>query len=135
MTKILIADVDGRTAADVMHPSLTALDADVTVGELHDYFATSSSRRLAVLVDDGRYVGAIGSDELAAAEADPGAPAREHVRRDPLVAPQTPAAEARDHALATPSRCVPVVDEGGRLVGVVAIDKHLEGFCGTETPL
>jgi CBS domain-containing protein len=49
-----------------------------------------------------------------------------------MVSPATPAATARDHALATPSRRVPVVDEDGRLIGVVAIDKHLAGFCGTD---
>jgi CBS domain-containing protein len=133
MPKILIDDVDGRSAADVMHPTLTTIAADATVADVRAYFATSSSRRLAVLVDGERYVGAIDAEELAAAEADPAAAARTLVRREPLVAPDTAAQAARDHALATPSRRVPVVDGGGRLVGVVAIDKHLAGFCGTET--
>jgi CBS domain-containing protein len=132
MTKIPIDDVEGRTAADVMHPTLTTVPADATVAELSAYFAISSSRRLAVLVDGERYVGAIGADELAAAHTDPAAAARELVRRDPTVSPTNPAAAARDQALATPSRRVPVVDDDGRLVGVVAIDKHLAGFCGTD---
>jgi CBS domain-containing protein len=135
MTKILIDDVEGRTAADVMHPTLTTIAADATVGELQAYFASSSSRRLAVLVDGERYVGAIGADELAAATPDPATAAREHVRREPVVSPTAPAAAARDHALATASRRLPVVDDAGRLVGVVAIDKHLAGFCGTETAI
>ncbi len=133
MTKILIDDVDGRTAADAMHPTLTATAADATVAELQSYFAVSTSRRLAVLVQDERYVGAIGSDELAAADPDPAGAARDLVHREPVVSPETAAATARDLALATPSRRVPVVDDAGRLVGVVAIDKHLEGFCGTDS--
>ena len=135
MTKILIDDVDGRTAADVMHPTLTATAADATVADLQAYFAVSSSRRLAVLVDDERYLGSIASDELAETEADPAGAARELVHREPVVSPDTAAATARDLALASPARRVPVVDETGRLVGVVAIDKHLAGFCGTETAI
>jgi CBS domain-containing protein len=131
MTKIAINDVDGRSAADVMHPTLTTIASDATVGDLRAYFAVSSSRRLAVLVEGERYLGAIGADDLAAVEADPAGAARDLVRREPVVSPATPAAAARDLALATPSRRVPVVDDAGVLVGVVAIDKDLAGFCGT----
>jgi CBS-domain-containing membrane protein len=133
MTKIAIDDVDGRSAADVMHPTLSTVPSDATVGDLQAYFAVSSSRRLAVLVEGERYVGAIGADELAATPVDPAAAASALVHRDPIVSPTLSAAAARDHALATPTRRVPVVDEAGVLVGVVAIDKHLAGFCGTES--
>jgi hypothetical protein len=42
----LVSEVDGLTAADVMHQRLSSLPASATVGELREYFAQSSSHRL-----------------------------------------------------------------------------------------
>jgi CBS domain-containing protein len=131
MANILITDVDGRDAAAIVHPTLTTLPATTTVGELRDYFAASSSRRLATLTDGDRYVGSICVERFAERDDPPETPARELVHDHPTVAPDAPAATARDLALATFSRRVPVVDADGRLVGVVAVDKLLESFCGT----
>ena len=83
------------------------------------------SRRQAFVVDDGRYVGSL----------TPGRPRR---RRDPerlarrgrrarrrRSAPTRPATTGRDLALQTDARRVPVVDDDGRLVGVVAVTGDL----------
>jgi CBS domain-containing protein len=130
MTKIQLTDIDGLQAADVMHPTASTIDATATVGDLRDYFAASSSRRLAVLVDGDRYVGAICVDDLPSITAPPQSPARDIAGEAPTIAPEASATEARDLALSMPSRRVPVVDQG-RLVGIVAIEKHLAAFCGT----
>ncbi len=132
MANLPITDADDLTAAAVMHATTSSLDAAATVADLRAYFAASSSRRLAVLVDGGRYVGAVSSDGFADRDDPPDAPARDLVAREPLVAPDAPASLARDLALSTAARRVPVVDRDGFLVGIVAIDKHLASFCGTQ---
>jgi CBS domain-containing protein len=127
--KISVTDVDGRSARDVMHPNLSTIPPDATLDEVEAYFAASTSRRLGTVVDDGRYVGAIDAEAFAAGAHPPGGVARDLVRPHPTVGPDTEAAEARDLALATVARRVPVVDDAGMLLGVVAIDKTLTGFC------
>jgi len=130
MAKIRIEDAGGLTVEAVMHDKLSALPSTATVGDVREYFAASKSRRLAFVIDaDGGYVGALTPADLA--DADPARPASEVAGPGPTVSPATPAATGRDIALLTDSRRVPVVDDGGRLVGVVAVTGDLEHFCGT----
>jgi Mg/Co/Ni transporter MgtE len=124
-----IGDVDGATAADLMHSRLTALPATATVGELRAYFYASASHKLALIVDGERYVGSVAPDALGDAADD--APAAGLARREPVVRVDAPAAQAEAAALAEPSDRLPVVDEAGRLVGIVAINHARDGFCGT----
>jgi CBS domain-containing protein len=123
-------EVQGLTAVDLVHRRISSTDADVTVGELRDYFAASSSRRLAVLVDGGRYVGSVTADAIS---DDVGAelPATEVARLGPTAAAQMPAAAARDLAMEQPSHRLPVVDDDGLLVGVIAVNAAKNEFCGT----
>lgn len=123
------AETDGLTAADVMHPTLSSLPAASTVEDVRGFFAASTSRRLAVFADGDRYLGAL-TPETLADDADPATPAADLATREPTIDPAASAAAARDLALAQPSRRLPVVDAAGRLLGVVAIDKHLARFCG-----
>jgi CBS domain-containing protein len=124
-----LSEVDGLTAADVMHQRLSSLPASVTVGEVREYFAASASRQLALIVDGERYVGSIPASAIPD-ELDANAAAAGYATRGPTIDPQASAADARDLALADPSRRLPVVDAAGTLVGIVAIDKQLERFCG-----
>jgi Mg/Co/Ni transporter MgtE len=124
-----IAEVDGLTAADLMHRRLTTLPASTTVGELRAYFAESTSHKLALIVDGERYVGAVAADALGDAADD--VPAARIARREPVVRPDARAADAEAAALADPSDRLPVVDTEGRLVGIVAINHARDGFCGT----
>jgi Mg/Co/Ni transporter MgtE len=123
-------EVDGLTAADIVHRRLTSLPASTTVGELRDYFAASASRRIALLVDGDRYAGSIAASALPD-DADATAVAADYAVREPTIEPQAPASTARDIALGDPSQRLPVVDAEGALVGIVAIDMRREGFCGT----
>jgi CBS domain-containing protein len=124
-----IADVDGLTAADLMHRRLTSLPSTATVGELRAYFAESTSHRLALIVDGERYVGAIAAGDVVDAADE--ASAADLARREPVVRADASAAEAQAAALADPSSRLPVVDDAGRLVGIVAINRARDGFCGT----
>jgi CBS domain-containing protein len=112
-----------------MHRRLTTLPATATVGELRAYFAESTSHKLALIVDGERYVGAVAADAVSAAADD--ASAADLARREPVVRADAPAAEAEAVALADPSSRLPVVDDAGRLVGIVAINRARDGFCGT----
>lgn len=59
MPKIKIDEADDLTVRDVLHATLSTLDATATVADARAYFAASTSRRLAFVTDDGRYVGSL----------------------------------------------------------------------------
>lgn len=121
---------EGLTAGDVMHRHISTLPSSATVGDVRGYFAASASRRLALLAEGDRYVCSIPVMELPA-EIDATDPAAVHAVPGPTIRPQASAVEARELALAHPSRRVPMVDENGALVGIVAINHQRSGFCGT----
>ena len=125
-----LREAEGLAAADVMHRHLSILPASVTVREVREYFAASTSHRVALLADGERYLGAIPATDLPA-DIDPAGPAVVHAVPGPTVTPQAPAVQARELALGHPTRRVPVVDDSGVLVGIVAITKDLSRFCGT----
>ncbi len=125
-----LREVDGLTAADVMHRQLSTLPATTNVGELRAYFAASTSHRLALVVDGTRYVGAIGAGEIPE-EVDAAVSVGDIAQRGPTIDPRAAAAGARDAALEHPNQRLPVVDEAGTLLGIVAINRDREGFCGT----
>jgi CBS domain-containing protein len=130
MAKIRTDAADGLTVQAVMHAQPSALPASATIGDVRDYFAASASRRLALLVgEDGRFAGSLTPAQLTT--GDPARPAVEVAERDPTVAPDEPAVTGRDVALQTDTRRVAVVDDGGRLIGVVAVTGDLQSFCGT----
>lgn len=131
-----IRDVDGRTAAAVVHSRLTSLPSTVTLAEVRAYFAASPSRRLATLLDEnGRYVAAVAPEDLPEPSAtDEARRAHTCAREHPTIRDDAPAADARDLALGTPTQRVPVLDADRRLVGVVAIDKARTRFCGLGDP-
>ncbi|HTN24877.1 MAG TPA: CBS domain-containing protein [Solirubrobacteraceae bacterium] len=130
MAKIRIDAADGLTVQDILHAKFSALPATATVGDVRDYFAASTSRRQAFIADDGRYAGSLTPEQVA--DGDPGRPAAEVADTGPTIGPEAPAATGRDLALQTASRRVPVVDDDGRLLGVVAVTGDLQSFCGTS---
>jgi Mg/Co/Ni transporter MgtE len=130
MAKIRIDAAGGLTVQAVMHAKFSALPASSTVAEVREYFAASTSRRLAFLADeDGRYAGSLTPTQLADGDGERGA--ADVADTGPTVAPGDAAVTGRDLALRTDSRRVPVVDDDGRLLGVVAVTGDLLSFCGT----
>jgi Mg/Co/Ni transporter MgtE len=120
----------GLTVADVTHSRFKALPATATVAEVRDWFAVSESRKVALLVDEGRYVGSLVPDDLSDA-SDPRELASARARRGPTVSPDAPAKEGEALALSSGTLRAPVVDADGQLIGVVAVTTDLQGFCGT----
>jgi CBS domain-containing protein len=118
------------TVADVVHRKFSALPADATIGDVRDWFAASTSRRMAVLADEGRYAGSLTPADLDG-DLDPARPAAEVAHDGPTVLPEAPASEGEQLALRTDARRVPVVGHDGRLLGVVSVTEDLRAFCGT----
>jgi Mg/Co/Ni transporter MgtE len=129
MANIRTDEAEGLTVQDIMHARFSTLPATATVGEVRDYFAASTSRRLAFLAgDDDTYAGSLTPAHVA--DGDPQRPAAEVADGGPTVSPADAATTGRDLALRTDTRRVPVVDDG-RLLGVVAVTGDLQNFCGT----
>ena len=131
MAHTKLEEAAGLTVADVVHRKFSALPADTTIGEVRDWFAASTSRRMAFLADDERYVGSLSRDDVDG-DLDP-ARARGRVSPTPgrPSLPDAPASEGEQLALRTDARRVPVVDRDGRLLGVVSVTEDLQAFCGT----
>jgi CBS domain-containing protein len=123
-----IDEAGGLTVADVTHSRFSVLGPAATVGDAQAWFDDSTSHCMALLADDGRFLGFVLPDDVAG--ADPGSALVDYVRREPTVAPGEPAARGEEIALRTDARRVPVVDDDGRLLGIVAVTKDLQGFCG-----
>jgi CBS domain-containing protein len=132
MSKIKIDEADQLTVRDVIHAKLSSVEATATIADVRAYFAASGSRRQAFVVDNGRYVGSLTPAHVADEDADPDRPAVEVADREgPTIGLDAPATSGRDLALQTDARRVPVLDEDGKLVGVVAVTGDLTSFCGT----
>ena len=129
MAPTRVDEAAGLTVADVTHSRAAALPASAKVGEVQAWFAESASHRMALIADDGRYLGRLVPDDVA--DADPERPAVEFAQRGVTVAPEEPAARGEQLALESGIRRVPVVDGDDRLLGIVALTTDLQGFCGT----
>lgn len=113
-----------------VHSAARQRHDSATVGDVREWFAASSHRRMAFLAEDGQYVGSLTPADLAS-KLDPGRRASELARRGATIAPDAPASAAHELALSSHTRRVPVVDRHGRLVGVVGVTDDLAAFCGS----
>jgi CBS domain-containing protein len=129
MAPTRVDEAAGLTVADVTHSRFSALPPTAKVGEVQEWFAESTSHRLALVADEGRYLGRLLPEDVAG--ADPGRPAAELAQRGPTVTPEEPASRGEQLALESGIRRVAVVDHDDRLLGIVAITTDLQGFCGT----
>jgi CBS domain-containing protein len=131
MPKTRVDEAAGLTVGDVIHRRFTTLPASATVGEVSDWFAASTSRRMAILADEGRYAGSLTPADVSG-DVDRDRPAAEVAKVGPTIGPDAPARAGEEIALLTDSRRVPVVDGDGRLLGIVSVTGDLTSFCGTE---
>ena len=119
------------TAGQLLHGRFDALPDSATVAEARAWFELHPHRLMAFLAaGDERYAGSLTREDIAGLDA--GRRAAEVAHQGPTVAPDAPAETARELALLTDARRVPVVDPDGRLLGVVAVTSDLAGYCGTN---
>ena len=86
MAKTQIDDAAGLTVADVIHAKFSALPATATIGDVRDWFAVSTSRRMAFLADGERYAGSVTPEDIAG-DLDPTRLATEVAQLEPTIAP------------------------------------------------
>ena len=130
MAPTRLDEAAGLTVADVTHSRFSPFPVTATVGEVRAWFDASGSHKIALLSDDGRYVGSLLPGDLADA-GDANELAAPRARRGETVSPEEPAKRGEELALSSGTLRAPVVDNEGRLVGVVAVTEDLQGFCGT----
>ena len=66
MARTRLDETAGLTVADVTHSRFHPLPAGATIGEVQAWFASSASHRMALIADDGRYVGYLVPEDLNA---------------------------------------------------------------------
>jgi CBS domain-containing protein len=120
-----IADMD--RVADVMLRDPKTVPWDATVGEVRHILANPSVELL-LLADGSTFRGAI---VAIPDDAEPGSPARDYVEPNvETISPAESAAVAFEVTARNPTRRVVVVDDDGRLLGLVCVDRALTRFCG-----
>jgi CBS domain-containing protein len=128
--KIAVGDAADQLVGDVMIKRPKTLPATATVADVRRLFENGSVQT-GLLVDDGRFRGAIERPNLPdSAVGD--TPALEFaVTPTATVRPDTPMREAIDLLEADSGRRLVVVDEDGEtLRGLVALNSSRSGFCG-----
>jgi CBS domain-containing protein len=99
-----------------------------TVGQLRTFF-DDDHVHIALLVDDGRLVGAVAPEDLADTIGD-GAPALQlGTLAWRTVGPEMPLAEAKETLLASGCRRLAVVRDDGALLGLLCLKASGRGFC------
>jgi CBS domain-containing protein len=131
MAKTRVDEAADLTVGEVIHRRFTALPASATIGEVSDWFAASTSRRMAILANDGRYVGSLTPEDVSG-DLERVRPAAEVARRGPTIGPDAPARQGEAVALTTDARRVPVVDGDGVVLGILSVTGDLTSFCGTD---
>jgi CBS domain-containing protein len=131
VARTTLDEAAGLTAGELIHGRFDALPDSATVADVRAYFELHPHRRMAFLAGAGeRYAGSLVRADVDG--ADDRRPAIELARQGPTVLPDAPADAARELALMTDARRVPVVDRDGRLLGVVAVTEDRAGYCGTK---
>lgn len=112
---------------------------DLTVAEARAALAASPKLRLLLLVRDGVLVGALDRDDLAGpagqaptttAARTPAAALASLVGR--TVGAAAPLDETREAMVRTGRRRLAVVDDDGRLLGLLCLKRSQDGFCTDE---
>ncbi|HEX6459733.1 MAG TPA: CBS domain-containing protein [Thermoleophilaceae bacterium] len=128
--KIAVGDAADQAVADVMIKRPKTLPLEATVGDVRRLFENGSVQT-GLLVDDGRFRGAIERPNVPDSAADD-APAIDFaITPTAKVHPSTPMSEAIALLDAESARRLVVVDEDGEtLRGLVALNSSRSGFCG-----
>lgn len=116
-----------NTVADQMRRTPRVLGAEATAGELRTALGDAHTN-CGLIVDEGRLVAVVVSDDLAGA-SDDALGAEVGTLEGRTVSP-TDAAEAwRVRMAAQGIRRLAVVDDGGMLLGLLCLQEGGEGFC------
>jgi Mg2+ transporter MgtE len=119
-----------KTAGGIMTPEVTTVDESMTVQEVIDYLRTGAAEHetiyyIYVVEADRRLEGVISLRDLVMSE--PSTPIAELVSRDVMsVGPDDDQEDVAETMSKYDLLALPVVDETGRLLGIVTVDDALE---------
>lgn len=117
----------GPSVRDAMMFEPRATPASTPLAKARVTFANPHVNLLLVVGEDGRFAGTLTRDRLP---ADGDGPVGEWVDPDaPRIGPGAPVAQAVEMLDGTGTNRLPVVDDGGRLCGLVCWDRAGERFC------
>src|SRR5262249_52550634 len=130
MTSSTAERFSGRTAADVMLSTPKTLPSNVTV-EVARLQLDRGSVQILLLVDGPLFVGAI---TRIPPDAAPEESALQYATAMPeTISPNEPATVAFARAGANADRRIVVVDDQGRLAGLLCLNQSRTQFCGGNT--
>ena len=116
---------------DRMLTRCTTHPAGATIGDAREFFA-DDHKHLMLLVSDGRLLGTVLRSDLTTAGADERPALDVAVLHGRTVAPDDDVDRVRADLLTHEMRRIAVVDDGGRLLGLLCLKKHRRGFCSDE---
>jgi len=129
VNELALDAVGGRTVAEVMMTRPKVLAADATVADARAVFANPKVQTCPILGEDGVLIAELGREQLPDA-ADEGAPARRYAASDPpTIAPGASMQAALDRLRALGGERLCVVDEDGRLAGMLCLNGRHDAFC------
>ncbi len=119
------------TVADAMLVSPVLSPAAATAAEVRTLL-DSAHRHVALVVDDRMLLSVVGRTDLAGAD-DLTPAARLGRLQGRVVGPAADLEHTRASMLAEGRRRLAVVDDAGRLLGLLCLKRHGQGFCTAET--
>lgn len=117
-----------ETATDAMVSSPKTWPGGTTVAEARAAF-TDDHVHMLLLVSDGVLLGTLVRDDLLGHARLAAAALQLATLRDRTTRPEQPIEEVRQQLIATGHRRLAVVDDGGRLLGLLCLKRDLVGFC------
>ena len=122
------AALEGLTVADVLLRRPKTMPADATVAQARQSFRDDHVHML-LLVTAGRLTGTLQREDLPDAAPEAGAAQRFAELDQRTFEASLPAEQARQLLLAQGQRRRAVIDEQGRLVGLLCLKRRQTGFC------
>ena len=119
---------------DRMLTRCTTHPAGATIGDARAFFA-DDHKHLMLLVSDGRLLGTVVRSDLTTAGAagtDDRPALQVAVLHGRTVGPDDDVDQVRSDLLTQDMRRIAVVDEEGRLLGLLCLKKHRRGFCSDD---
>jgi CBS domain-containing protein len=120
--------LNGQEVADVVVRLPKTLGPRTTVAQAREAFDHDHVHML-LLTDHGRLLGTLLRTDIPAPDSDERRALAVATLQGRTISPQVIAADARHLLLRTGQRRLAVVDDSGRLLGLLCLKRRLTGFC------
>ncbi|MEO9296247.1 MAG: CBS domain-containing protein [Nitrososphaera sp.] len=106
--------------SEIMVQDVAALAPEDTVAKAYNLMADRSIHQVPVVEEDGRYIGMIFAKQLLASSAQPTSKLKSFAINTATVGPDDDVEKAARLVIGSGNRALPVVNSGGKLVGIVS---------------